>query len=179
MTPLISPNQSFYHRSVAFPFASRAVIGVLLPRSSDETKKEELMVFPHVNYLAILVSGVAIFLLGGIWYSVLFKKPWVALMGIPEEKMKEGSGAMPFNFLMAFLCGLAISYIMAIVINHFAPFSVARGAMVGTMIWIGFAAPTSFATAIFSMTKKPLWLINSTYNWLCFVVVGIILSVWR
>jgi hypothetical protein len=137
------------------------------------------MPFPHVNYLAILVSGVAIFLLGGLWYSVIFKKPWVALMGVSEEKMKEGAGAMPFNLLLAFLCGLAISYIMAIVINHFAPFSCIRGAMVGTMMWIGFAAPTSFATAIFSMTKKPLWLINSAYNLVSFVIVGMILSVWR
>ncbi|MGH9420428.1 MAG: DUF1761 domain-containing protein [Thermoanaerobaculia bacterium] len=137
------------------------------------------MSFPHVNYLAILVSGVAIFLLGGIWYSLLFKKVWIELMGIPEEKMKEGSGAMPLLFLGAFICGLLISYIMAIVINHFSPFSAQRGAMVGTMMWIGFAAPTSFATAIFSMTKKPLWLINTTYNWVCFVVVGIILSCWR
>jgi hypothetical protein len=138
------------------------------------------MSFPHVNYLAVLVSGVAIFMLGGIWYSLLFKKKWIELMGIPEEKMKEGAGgAMPLLFLGAFICGLLISYIMAIVINHFSPFSAQRGAMVGTMMWIGFAAPTSFATAIFSMTKKPLWLINTTYNWVCFVVVGIILSCWR
>lgn len=137
------------------------------------------MAFPHVNYLAILVGGVVIFLLGGIWYSLLFKKPWVALMGISEEKMKEGSGGMGFNLLMAFLCGLLISYIMAIIINHFPPMTWCRGAFVGTIVWAGFAAPTSFATAIFSMTKKRVWLINTTYNWVCFMVVGMILSVWR
>jgi hypothetical protein len=138
------------------------------------------MAFPHVNYLAVLVSGVVIFLLGGLWYSVLFKKPWIRLMGIPEEKMKEGSGgAMPFLFLMAFLCGLLISYVLAIVINHFAPFSLARAAFVGTLMWVGFAAPTSFSTAIFSMTPKPLWFINSAYNWVSFVLAAMILSVWR
>ncbi|HEV7488099.1 MAG TPA: DUF1761 domain-containing protein [Thermoanaerobaculia bacterium] len=136
--------------------------------------------FPHVNYLAVLVGGVVIFVLGGLWYSLLFKKPWIRLMGIPEEKMKEGSGgAMPFLFLMAFLCGLLTSYVEAIIINHFPPYALARGAFVGTLVWVGFAAPSSFATAIFSMTKKPLWFINSTYNWVCFVVVGMILSVWR
>ncbi|MDP9360750.1 MAG: DUF1761 domain-containing protein [Acidobacteriota bacterium] len=138
------------------------------------------MPFPQVNYLAILVSGVVIFTLGGLWYSVLFKKPWVALMGISEEKMKEGSGgAMPFLFLMSFLCGLLSAYILAIVINHFAPFSLVRGAMVGTLCWVGFAAPSSFATAIFSMTPKRLWFINSAYNLVSFVVAGMILSVWR
>ena len=40
-----------------------------------------MSLLPHVNYLAVLVSGVVIFLLGGVWYSkLLFAKPWVALM---------------------------------------------------------------------------------------------------
>jgi hypothetical protein len=137
------------------------------------------MAFPHVNYLAILVSGVVIFILGGLWYSVIFKNLWISLMGIPEEKMKEGSGAMPVLFLMAFLCALVQSYILAIIINHFFPYSLVRGAMVGTICWVGFAAPTSFATAIFSMTKKPLWFINSAYNLVSFIAAGMILSVWR
>jgi len=136
--------------------------------------------FPHVNYLAVLVGGILIFVLGGLWYSLLFKKPWIRLMEIPEEKMKEGAGgAMPFLFLMAFLCGLLTSYVEAIIINHFAPFALWRGVFVGTLVWAGFAAPSSFATAIFSMTKKPLWLINTTYNWACFVAVGMLLEVWR
>jgi len=136
--------------------------------------------FPHVNYLAILTSAVAIFILGGLWYSVIFKKPWVRLMGIPEEKMKEASGgAMPILLFMSFLCGLLISYILAIIVNHFAPPTLARGVFVGTLVWVGFAAPTSFATAIFSMTPKPLWFINSAYNWVSFVVAAMILSVWR
>ncbi|MEA2337273.1 MAG: hypothetical protein QOE82_1280 [Thermoanaerobaculia bacterium] len=138
------------------------------------------MSFPHVNYLAVLVSGVAIFMLGGLWYSVIFKKPWIRLMGISEEKMKEGAGgAMPFLYLMAFLTALLTAYVEAIIINHFAPFSLFRGAFVGTLLWLGFAAPSSFATAIFSMTKKPLWFINTAYNWVSFVVAGMILSVWR
>lgn len=136
--------------------------------------------FPHVNYLAVLTSGAVIFILGGLWYSVIFKKPWIALMEIPEEKMREGSGgAMPLMMLMAFLCGLATAYIMAIVINHFAPPTAMRGVMVGTMMWVGFAAPSSFATALFSLTKKPLWMINSTYNLVSFIAAGVILSVWR
>ena len=36
----------------------------------------------HPNYLAVLVSGVALFMLGGLWYSpVLFAKRWTALVG--------------------------------------------------------------------------------------------------
>jgi len=37
------------------------------------------MSLPPVNYLAVLVFGVVIFMLGGLWYSpLLFAKKWVA-----------------------------------------------------------------------------------------------------
>src|SRR5205814_7334198 len=115
------------------------VIGVSLPAVPRKSRRRSSMAFPHVNYLAVLVSGIVIFLLGGLWYSVLFKKPWIRLMGIPEEKMKEGSGgAMPLLFLMAFLCGLLTAYIEAIIVNHFPPQTLARGVFVGTLVWVGF-----------------------------------------
>ena len=45
------------------------------------------MTLPIVNNVAVLVSGVAIFMLGGLWYSpVLFAKRWVKLIGKTEEE---------------------------------------------------------------------------------------------
>jgi hypothetical protein len=31
---------------------------------------------PPINYLAVLVTGVVVFVLGGPWFSLLFTKPW-------------------------------------------------------------------------------------------------------
>ncbi len=140
------------------------------------------MSLPAVNYLAVLVAGVVIFVLGGLWYSkALFAKPWMALMGKSEEEIKaagakSGMGAL---LAMAFVCGLLIAWAMAVVINHFPPFTLTRAAAVGLFCWVGFAAPTSFATAVFSMTPKRLWLINSAYNAVSFVVAALILTAWR
>ena len=37
------------------------------------------MMSPAPNYLAVLVAGLVIFLLGGLWYSpALFAKKWIA-----------------------------------------------------------------------------------------------------
>ena len=37
------------------------------------------MTLPALNYLAVLVAGIVIFMIGGLWYSpVLFAKPWMA-----------------------------------------------------------------------------------------------------
>src|SRR5262245_6048670 len=104
---------------------------------------------PGVNYLAVLVAGVLIFVLGGIWYSLIFAKRWIALMGKTEAEMKAGGGAQPLLFLMAFACGLASAFAMAVILNHFEPVTLARAASVGVLCWLGFAGPTSFATAAF------------------------------
>jgi len=140
---------------------------------------------PPVNWLAILVAGIVIFMLGGLWYSpVLFAKKWIALQNKTEEQMKaEAAGAnMPLMYASAFLTGLIIAWTMAMVFAHIAndiEMNAAHGALFGALLWLGFAATTSYATALFSGKPRQLWFIDSAYNLVSFVLAGIILAVWR
>ncbi len=121
------------------------------------------MRLPQVNYLAVVVSGVATFVLGGLWYSpALFAKKWMALTGKSEADLKAGaSGAMPIRFLLAFVCGTLSAWVLAVVLNHFVEPTPLRGALVGALCWLGFAGATSYANALFSGKPKALWLIDS------------------
>ena len=140
------------------------------------------MMLPPVNYLAVLVSAVVLFILGGAWYSkALFAKPWMKLQGInpdavmtPEQKKR-----MPAMLLQAFLCGLVTSYVMAVLLNHFVDLTPARGALVGCLCWIGFAGPAAYANTLFSMRSRKLWVIDSGHTLVGFVLAGVILAVWR
>jgi uncharacterized protein DUF1761 len=74
---------------------------------ASTTLQESAMSFPIVNNVAVLVAGVVIFLLGGLWYSpVLFAKRWVALIGKSEQELKANAGNMPLSYVFVFLCGL-------------------------------------------------------------------------
>src|SRR5262249_15129270 len=139
------------------------------------------MHFPEVNYLAVLSCGVLMFILGGLWYSpLLFAKRWMALMGMTEADIKAASSkSMPLQYLAVFICGLISSWALAVIMNHFENLSALRGGMIGAFCWLGFAGATSFGTALFSMKPKQLWLINSGYNLVAFVLAGVILAVWR
>jgi hypothetical protein len=143
------------------------------------------MHMPPVNWLAVLVTAVVIFALGALWYSpVLFVKKWVALQGKTEEQMRaEAANAnMPVLYLSAFLTALVTAWVMALVFAHFNPaieLSWAHGLLFGFLFWLGFAATTSYGSAIFSGKPKQLWLIDSMYNLASFVIAGIILAVWR
>ena len=138
------------------------------------------MALPHINnYLAVFVSSVVIFILGALWYSpVLFARKWVALMGKTEEELR-ATAAGPGSYGYVFTCGLLTAYALAVVINHFAPVTIARGVMVAILCWAGFAGATSFGSSLFSGQPRALWLINSGYNLVSFIAAAVILSVWR
>lgn len=138
------------------------------------------MTLPVVNNVAILVSGAVIFALGGLWYSpALFAKKWVALIGKTEEELKASAGSMPVSYLVVLICGLVTAWVMALVVGNFAPASAMDGALVGALCWLGFAGTTSLGTTLFSGKPKGLWLIDSGFNLVSFIVAGIILAVWR
>ena len=148
------------------------------------------MHFPPINWLAVLVAAIVIFALGGLWYSpVLFMKKWIALQNRTEEQMRAEAAAanMPLLYISAFVTSLLIALVMAHLLGHLAAAvdpnlrqpSVAHGAMFGLACWLGFAAPTSYATAIFSGKPKQLWLIDSTYNLVSFMLAGAIIAAWR
>jgi hypothetical protein len=53
--------------------------------------------FSEINWLAVLVSGLAYFALGALWYSpVLFSKKWIELgkIDINDPNAKKGVGLM-------------------------------------------------------------------------------------
>lgn len=134
-----------------------------------------------VNYLAILVSAIIIFALGGLWYSpVLFAKRWVALQNRTMEQMKEmNAGGAGMKFVEVFICGLLTAWVLAIVISHYGAMTLGGGAFVGLVCWIGFAGATSYGSALFSFKPRALWAIDSGFNLVAFVVAGAILAVWR
>jgi hypothetical protein len=144
-----------------------------------QTKERYFMPVPHVNYLAVLVSGVAIFVLGGLWYSpALFAKPWVRLMNKTEEELKANApGALPY--IVVFICALLTAFALAVILNHFQPLTILRGTLVAILCWVGFAGSTSYGSAVFSGTPGGLWRINSFYNLVSFIVAAIILTLWR
>jgi hypothetical protein len=143
------------------------------------------MQLPAVNYLAVFAAAIVMFILGGLWYSpVLFARKWIALQGKTEEQERAQAAAanMPLMYVSAFVCSLITALVMAHILAHMAyimPTGAVHGAFFGFMAWLGFVAPTTYATAMFSGKPKQLWLIDSMYYLVSFVLAGLILAAWR
>src|SRR5436190_20781506 len=81
----------------------------------------------RVNYLAVLVAAVAVFVLGWLWYSpLLFFKPWMRLRGMDPEAAMAGA-KMPAGKL---LIELVRCVVLAWVIARFV-------ALFGVSSWMG------------------------------------------
>src|SRR5438445_6560493 len=93
----------------------------------------------HLNYLAVLVAAVAVFVLGWLWYSPLrFYKPWMRLRGLDPVAAMAGA-KMPTGKL---LVELARCLVLAYVIAHFVALlgitSWMAAVHFGFLLWIGF-----------------------------------------
>ena len=134
---------------------------------------------PHINYLAVLVAGVVIFMLGGLWYSpVMFAKKWVALQGKSMDDTSSG-GVTPVMYIQVFICGLLTAWVMAILLGFLPVLDVMRAVKLAGICWLAFAAATSYGTTLFSMKSKELWLIDTMFNLVSFVLAAVILTMWR
>jgi hypothetical protein len=144
------------------------------------------MIQPHpLNHLAILVSGIILWVLGAIWYSpALFAKPWMAILGIKKEEGKK-SGLM-LGMVASLIGDLVLSFILAHIIlwaNAFGfaatAFGFGNGCVLGVLTWIGFIAAPNLPQGIYEGKPFKLFAINGGYWLVGLFLVGGLLGAWR
>ncbi len=128
-----------------------------------------------VNYLAVLMSAVALFVLGGLWFSLLFANPWRRMQGITGPPQSPGAAL----FAQLFICAVVTSWGMAMVLNHVGPMESGRAVGFAIICWLGFAGATSYATAAAGGKQLAQWAIESSYNLVSFILAALILSAWH
>jgi hypothetical protein len=131
---------------------------------------------PVVNWLAVIAAAISMFVIGGLWYSpLLFAKPWQQAAGVSEETMKAGSPAVVFG--LAFV----LSLLMAANLAFFVAGVADLGAVVGYSVaaGLGWAAFGLAVIALFERRPLAYHLINGGYLTVAFVVMGLILGLWR
>jgi hypothetical protein len=131
----------------------------------------------NINYLAVLVTGIVVFLIGGLWYNVLFKSAWMALVK-PADTAAMGANMAAF-YVKMIVVSIIVAWGIAVILNHFIDLDWMRGASIGVLCWLGFAATTSYANATAHATPTKLWVIEAGHNLVTFAVAGAILAVWR
>lgn len=123
-----------------------------------------------INPLAVGVAALATFLIGGLWYSLLFAKRWQKESGVTDEQLKSGA---PRIFLGSFLLSLVMAASLAAFIGKEGlVFGIFAGSAAG-LTWIAAAFGINY---LFERKGFILWLINAGYNVVTFTVMGAIIG---
>ena len=128
------------------------------------------------NYLAVVVAAIAYFVLGGLWYGVLFHKPWMALEQMTIEQARSVSPVVPY--IVSFLLELLVAYALAQLCIWRNANTASRGASIGVLVWIGFVGPIALMTYMFEMRPRALYAINEFYPLAGLILMGAILGAW-
>jgi len=59
-----------------------------------------------LNWLAVLLAAASTFVIGGLWYSLLFAGPWQRAAGLSDEQLKTGSARI---FIGSFLLAASLA----------------------------------------------------------------------
>jgi surface polysaccharide O-acyltransferase-like enzyme len=129
------------------------------------------------NYLAVLISAIVYWLLGAVWFGLVFNKPWMALEHMTPEQMSAANPFLPY--LISFLLDLWMAFVLAQLCSWRNATTLSRGAALGILLWIGFVGPITFATYMYELRPKQLFAINEFYPLVGLFIMGAILGAWR
>jgi hypothetical protein len=132
-----------------------------------------------MNWLAILCAGVAYWVLGFVWYSLLFGKILAAEMkGYRGERAMPGAREMGANLVGTFVCNLVAAGAMAYLFHHGGIIDLNYAIRLGLIIGIGFAGTALTMNSIWESKPTKVWAIDAGYNVVGALLLAIILVSW-
>jgi hypothetical protein len=137
----------------------------------------------HVNIAAVIVSTIANFILGFIWYTPLFGKRWGKEHGYdmtqkpPTSALMKGMAFMVIgNFLMAWVFASNISaWAVATATGTMSMSLTATAINAGFFTWLGFFFPVDLGRVAWERKSWTLFFIDTGYHLLSLILVAFIL----
>lgn len=129
------------------------------------------------NYVAVVVSAVLYWLLGALWFGVLFGQRWMMLEHLTVEQQRAKNPVLPY--VITLLLNLLIAFVLAQLCAWRNANTAGRGAAIGVLLWIGIFAPITYTTYMYELRPKELYAINEFYPLVGLCMMGAILGFWR
>jgi len=131
-----------------------------------------------LNWLAVIVVTVAGFMIGWLWYGVLFGKAWMAEMKITPEAAAAKPNMARF-FITGFVLTLISTFALAWILRGHGTASAMKGAEWGAMIGLLLVGARLANGGVWECRSLKLQAINVGHELVMFAVQGAILAVWR
>lgn len=133
----------------------------------------------HLNWTAILVAGLAYWLLGALWFSVLFGKIWMAEVAKTGVKMDRPQGSrMGMMFLTQFIYNLLAALGVAIVIIGLGVTTTVPAVKVGLVLSLLVAGTAQLQTLLWSGRSMKATAIDLGFPILGITMCSVLMAAW-
>ncbi|PIQ77502.1 hypothetical protein COV82_04140 [Candidatus Peregrinibacteria bacterium CG11_big_fil_rev_8_21_14_0_20_46_8] len=136
--------------------------------------------FAEVNYLLVVIAGLAIMILGAIWYSPpVFGNIWMKYAGVSKGDIDKVKPKMPLYYLGGFVTALVTAFVLFHFVEFVNAVTVSDALQLAFWLWLGFSATQTLGGVLWEMKKMPWFWINALYNLVALGLASTILTLWR
>lgn len=129
-----------------------------------------------MEYLSVLIAGVAGFMFGAVWYTVLADK-WMAASGVAlDESGKPANRSDPVPYITSLLGAILVAGMMRHMFELSAIDTVGKGLVSGLGIGLFLVSPWIATFYSFGARPRSLILIDGGYATFGCTVIGIVLT---
>lgn len=124
-----------------------------------------------LNVVAVAAASVAFFLVGWLWYGMIFEDIWMAEMGLPKAEDPPASfmiGGFVITVMQVIGIGLAMKWKSAA--------GVSAAVMTAIVLWAVFALPFSAYGYLYGPHSLSLLMIDAGHLFVGWVVSAVVLS---
>ena len=131
------------------------------------------------NHLAVIVSAVVYFMIGGLWFGAVFSKAWLNAVGKSMEELQRTTMPESVLYTLAFITALILCYTLNELLQRGGKQSVGEGVKLAICLWIGIVATTIGPIFMFSGASLRLFLLDTGYPLVAMIISGAIIGGWR
>ena len=129
-----------------------------------------------INHWAVLTAALSMFIIGGIWYSpVLFGSTWLKVLEKDDTFLQTGNKAKIFGG--SFLLALISAYTLAGFVSGYQDWQ--WGVIGGLLVGFGWLATSFGIVYLFERKSLSHFAINAGYLVISYIVMGLIIGVWK
>jgi uncharacterized membrane protein YkgB len=134
----------------------------------------------NANYLAILVAAIAFFVLGSLWFSFLFRKPWAAEVEKSGVKLTDADKKnIGRNMILTFLYNLIAAISIAYIIYAIGVYRWMVGLKLGLICGLGFSLAATGISSAWEKRSTKLMLLDAGYALVGIAICGAIIAAWH
>ncbi len=132
-------------------------------------------IFASLDFTAIIVAGIAYWMLGMLWYApFLFGKVWAAEVGISEAARKK----MTLSMILSFIAMFFSCTVLAVFVTYLAAPDILRGVKIALAAGFAFTFIPMWIARQYQQSSLKALFIDAFYHICGYVLASVIITTW-